>query len=141
MPMKQSAFLAIASAALVSLAGCSASADIKAAEQAVPHFHEQLDGGQFEQIWAGTSDDLKKVATQADFVALLTAVHRKLGGHKSEKEQGWSTNVTTSGTFVSLTYATAYDGGDAVERFVFRMDKDRALLAGYNINSNALILK
>lgn len=123
------------------LAGCSMSADTAAAEDSIPKFHQLLDAGQFDAIYQQSSDDLKKAATQRDFVALLEAVHRKLGNTKSSGRIGWNVNYQTSGTFVTLDYKTAYDSGDANERFVFRMQEKNAQLAGYHINSTALILR
>ncbi len=123
------------------LLGCSVSADTAAAEQAVPRFHQSLDAGQFAEIYELSSDDLKKVASKHEFLSLLEAVHRKLGNTKSSEKQTWNINYHTSGTFVTLVYKTTYTEGEASERFVFRMRGNVATLAGYYINSNALILK
>jgi Protein of unknown function (DUF4019) len=122
-------------------AGCSVAADTAAAEAGVPAFHALVDAGKFEQIYEQSSDDLKKVSTPQDFTALLEAVHRKLGNTRSSEKQGWTINYHTSGTFVTLTYKTMYTEGEAAEQFVFRMQGKSATLAGYHINSNALILK
>ena len=133
-------FVFLVTLALV-LSGCSVSADTTAAEASVPKFHELLDAGKFVEIYEQSSEDLKRVATQQDFVALLEAVHRKLGNARSSEKQGWNVNYHTSGTFVTLTYKTLYTEGEAAEQFVFRMQNKVAALAGYHINSNALILK
>jgi hypothetical protein len=138
-PMTRTFLLLITLASV--LAGCSVSADTAAAEAGVPRFHELLDAGKFVEIYEQSSDDLKKVGTQQDFVALLEAVHRKLGNTRSSEKQGWNINYHTSGTFVTLTYKTVYAEGEAAEQFVFRMQGKLAALAGYHINSTALILK
>ena len=123
------------------VAGCSMSGDAKLAEQAVTKFHESLDAGQFDAIYEDSAKDLKDVATKGDFAALLEAVHQKLGATKSASETGFNMNYNTSGKFVTLTYSTIYAEGEASERFVYRVHDDRALLVGYHINSNALIVK
>ncbi len=123
------------------LAGCSMSADTKVAEDAVTRFHAMLDTAQFQAIYAEAADDLKKVTTQEKFNALLEAVHRKLGTTKSSREQSWNVNYRTSGAFVTLVYATAFEGGDASEQFVYRLQGANARLAGYHINSEAFLLK
>jgi hypothetical protein len=128
-------------AIVISLTACSMSADKTVAEQAVTSFHTKLDSGQFDVIYAGSSDDLKNVTTQGKLVALLEAVHKKLGATKSSKEQSWNVNFHTSGTFITLIYATTYEAGDANEQFVYRLQGSNALLAGYHINADALILK
>ena len=68
-------------------------------------------------------------------------MHRKLGLTKSSMAQSWNVNYHTSGTFITLSYATTYEGGDAREQFVFRLQGAEAKLAGYHIGSDALVLK
>lgn len=123
------------------LCGCSMSADTALAEQAVPKFHEQLDAGSFDAIYEASAADLKQITTRQDFVAFLEAVHRKLGQTKGSDRTGWNVNYHTSGSFVTLTYKTIFDGGPAEEQFVFRLQDKAALLVGYHISSTALILK
>jgi hypothetical protein len=72
-------------------------------------------------------------------VALLAAVDRKLGAVKDAEKNGWNVNFQTSGTFVTLGFKTQFEHGRGVETFVYRIADGRALLAGYHINSNALI--
>lgn len=133
--------LAFIAAAFTTLSGCSMSEDTSVAEQAVPRFHALLNAGKFEEIYNASSEDIKKATKQQDFIALLEAVHRKLGEVKSSERQAWKVNYQTSGTFVSLTYKTIYSEGEAAEQFVFLLKGKAATLAGYHINSNALILK
>ena len=128
-------------ALVFSMCGCSMSKDAAVAEQAVPRFHEQFDTGRFDTIYAGAGDDLKSATTQQEFVALLEAVHRKLGNTKTADKTAFTVNYNMSGSSVTLDYKTTFDGGDAQEQFVFRIQDDSALLIGYNINSTALVLK
>lgn len=123
------------------LAGCSMSADTKLAQAAVVTFHEMLDAGQFEAIYDGAAADLKGVATKEKFVELLQAVHKKLGNTRASDMKGWNTNYSTSGSFVTLTYQTFYTDDEAKEQFVYRLLGDKALLAGYHVESNAFITK
>jgi hypothetical protein len=123
------------------LSACSGSADVASAKLAVTRFHQLLDSGRFTEIFEGSSDDLKKESTQADFVALLEAVHRKLGNTKSASDQTWNISYRTSGAFVTLTYSTVYAEGEAAEQFVYRIQDGSASLAGYHISANALIIR
>jgi Protein of unknown function (DUF4019) len=123
---------------VVASAGCAV--DTSPAEQAVPKFHSMLDAGNFAQIYDSSAEDLKSLSSQHDFVAFLEGVHRKLGASASSERQGWRVDYRATGTFITLTYKTRYAVGEAQEQFVFRMKDNRALLAGYHINSNALIL-
>jgi hypothetical protein len=124
----------------VLLLACGCSVDTAPAEQAVPMFHSMLDAGNFAQIYDSSSEDLKSLSSQHDFVAFLEAVHRKLGASASSERQGWRVDYRATGTFITLTYKTRYAVGEAQEQFVFRIKDNRALLAGYHISSNALLL-
>ncbi len=121
------------------LSACSPSADTKAAEDGVVAFHNALNGGQFDQIYAATAPEFKSASTQADFVKLLGAIHQKLGNFRSGSTATWNDNATTSGHFVTLERQAQFDRGPAQEEFVFRMAGEKAVLVGYHISSNALI--
>ena len=126
--------------AILLLAGCSASEDISVAEKGITKFHRQLNAGEFDAIYDDASKDMKHATHPKQFVPLLEAVHRKLGKFKKGKVAGWNVNYTTGGNLVSLGYEAEYERGNAAENFVFRMDEKEALLAGYHINSAALII-
>lgn len=134
--------IAVTAVAIASyLCGCSMSSDWKLAEQAVPEFHDRLDAGQFDMIYDASGEELKRAATREAFHDLLAAVHRKLGDTKSSTREGWNINYTTAGTHVTLSYSTAYAEGNAAEQFVYLLEGGKALLVGYHINSNELVLK
>jgi len=127
-----SAVLAFATAA------CSMSADTSSAQVGVDKFHAMLEAGQFTQIYDGSSADMKSHATQQDTVALLTSVHRELGAYRSSKQQHWKVNYDTSGTYITLAYKTTFAAGDADEQFMFLMQGQTPVLAGYKVNSPLL---
>lgn len=128
-------------AAPVLLVGCSAPQDMKVAEGEIVPFHERLDGGRFEEIYDASAPELKQAASKEAFIAFLAAVHRKLGVVKRVAPKGSRVTIGTSGTFVLLQYETVFDEGTGTEVFTFKVDDTRALLAGYQINSMALVTK
>jgi hypothetical protein len=136
--MRKVALVAAAAAALV--AGCSPLQDAKSADAAIADFHQKLDATDFAGIYGGSSPELKTAAGEDKMVALFAAVHRKLGNFQSGKDVGWNDNVNTGGHFLTINYAAQYDRGTATESFVYRIDGAQARLAGYHINSDALIL-
>ena len=122
------------------LAGCSMKADMDAGGKAIDAFHRTLDAGQFQQIWTESAPDMKSATTPDRLNALLDAVHRKLGRFKSGSQVGFNDNVSPAGHMLTVNYQAQYEKGTAGEQFVFRIDGGRALLAGYHINSDALIV-
>jgi hypothetical protein len=125
---------------IMALAGCSIGDDVPVANKAIDRFHAALNAGQFEPIYAGAAKDMKDTTPQSRLVALLAAVHRKLGTFKSGKSMGWNDNVNPAGHFVTISYEATYEHGPAAENFVYRIDGGHAALAGYHVNADALIL-
>lgn len=130
----------VIAAGLLALAGCSIGKDVPLAEQQVTNFHKQLDGTQFEAIWQDSAQDLKNSGREASFMVFLDAVHRKLGAFRSGKQQGWNDQASTNGHFITLNYLSIFAKGTATENFVYRIQDGKALLAGYHLSSDALIL-
>jgi hypothetical protein len=124
----------------LALAACSPSKDLPAADHAVAQFHQQLDAGQFQAIYDQSDSAMKAAAPAPKLIALLDAVHRKLGTVKSSARQGWNDTVNMQGHFLTTGYKTSFVKGDGVETFVFRVSGKQAALVGYNINSDALIV-
>jgi hypothetical protein len=111
------------------------------AEAAVTDFHQRLDSGDFESIYSGADSDFKATETEKDFLALLGAIHRKIGNVQSTSEKSFYVNTYNLSTKVTLVYDTKFDGGDATETFVYHISGDQVSLLGYNINSLAMMEK
>jgi hypothetical protein len=112
------------------------------AERAVEKFHNQLNAGQFHEIYAETDDAFKKAATEEQTTQLFEAVHRKLGTVQNAKLAGWHVNTAAgTGTSITLGYEVDFSEGKGTEEFVFRLAGDKALLFNYNVNSPQLITK
>jgi hypothetical protein len=118
---------------------CSPTKDKKAAEDAVTKFHAQLNSEQYHDIYSHASDEFKKSDSEANIAEFLAAVHHKLGNAANSTERTFFVNFTTSGTVVTLTYQTDFDGGSASEQFSWRV-RDEAILVNYRIDSRALIV-
>ena len=131
-----------ASLALIVLAvvSCSSSEDVATAEREVQSFHEAFNAGQFDKIWDGAAEDLKKGSGKEEFVGLLQTVDRKLGKTTAGKRENWTVNYGTGGTTVKLVFETSFAKGKGTETFAYRISGKKALLVGYNLNSKNLLL-
>jgi hypothetical protein len=123
------------------IVGCGAKKDLDEAQGAVGVFHAQLDTENYAAIYSQADQRFRDASKQEEFLALMTAIHNKLGTIQSTERQGFNVFFNTSGTQVRVTYATKFTGGDAQEQFIWVKDGDSMRLLGYNINSNALIIK
>lgn len=126
-------------AAISMLASCNMVADAKTAEAGVSSFHQELNGGQYGQIYDGSDQEFKSVTSRADFIKLLIALHNKLGSFKSSSTTNLNDNVNGGGHFLTLQQNSKFEKGPAVENFVFRLDSGRTSLVGYHVTSNLLI--
>jgi Protein of unknown function (DUF4019) len=126
---------------LFTSSGCGLTKGKANAEAAVKHFHDQFNVGQFSAMYGEASDEFKKATSEADFTALLQAVHRKLGTVKQSNPAGWGVNVTSMGTMATLSYEVEFSDAKGTETFVFRISDNKARLVNYNINSADLITK
>ena len=116
--------------------------DFIASSSAVERFHAQLDSGRFGQIYTSAAPELKSADSEADFIQLLAAVHRKLGRFESDSEVGFSEEWHLhEGLLVRLDYETRYADGKAKEHFVWRAASSGATLVSYRIDSRALIVR
>jgi hypothetical protein len=126
--------------AAILVAGCSSSEDLAAVRIQISHFRDLMAAQQFSRIYADASDDLKKSTTEKQMVDLLAAMEGKLGAAKDSQDNGWKVDFRTSGTVVTLSLKTQFERGSGIETFVYRFSGKEALLLGYNINSNDLIV-
>lgn len=132
-------FIAGVLGAMLLLAGCSASADTRAAEAGVTEFRQMLAAGQVAEIYRASSSEMRDSTSEAQLTQLLRAVRERMGEFRSADRSGWDWNTNNGVTLVTLNYNTHYAAGDAEERFVYRIGGGRAALAGYHINSTSLI--
>jgi hypothetical protein len=126
---------------LTAASACSLTRGKGIAEAAVVKFHEQFNAGQYHEIYEQADEAFKKSASEDEFVALLEAVHRKLGTVKQAHSSGWGINTTLAGTMATLRYDIDFSEGKGNEQFVFHISGDKAALYHYNVNSPLLIIK
>ncbi len=126
--------------AAISLAGCAVGKDVPKAERAIGAFHQAVDAGRFDGIYDASAQEIKGTTSKSQFTALLAAIHAKLGAFKSGRRNSWNDNYGSGGHVITIVYAATYERGAAREEFVYKIDGDRAVLAGYHVNSNALLL-
>lgn len=120
----------------------SATASIDAAKQGVTQFHQQLDSEQYTELYSASDQMLHRQTSESQFTNLMQAIHKKLG--TVQKANLTNTRIawyTATGETVTLDYQTTFSTGAGTEEFIWHISGGRALLYGYHINSDDLILK
>lgn len=130
--MNMTARVALVMICCVVLASCGLRRSQITAEQGVKEFHALLDKGQYDAIYDGSDDSLRRTWGRADFVKYLSDVHSRLGKAGKATTRGFQVNATTGqGTEVALAMETEFQRGLAEERFIWRVTGDHAVLLDY----------
>lgn len=118
--------------ALAVLASCGFRRAGLVAQGAVRQFHARLDAQQYDLIYDEAGDSLKTSMTKSDFTAYLNDIHSRLGKVRKFTTGGFQINATAGqGTEVALAVETDFEQGAAEEKFLWRIQADRAVLMGY----------
>lgn len=113
----------------------------KAAEQSIADFHRLYNAGKFAEIYSSSQSKFKEATTEKQFLEFVGAVQRKIGKVTQTANAGFNVGTFNLTTTVVLKQTTTFEHGTATETFTFQMDGDKAVLVGWQINSNDLILK
>jgi len=133
---------ALAFAALLFLIACSETINGKPiAEAQISIFHDQMNADQFAEIYESTHKDFKSNTSKETTDKLFSAIRRKLGKIESSKMVNWNVNTHNTVTTVVLVSNTKFTDGEATETFTYRVDGEKALLIGYNINSLDMLIR
>jgi hypothetical protein len=111
------------------------------ANGAVRHFHQELNDGQYEQICQEAETGFCETTKHDEVTSFLQGVHKKLGNATAESLIGMNVNANTNGTFITTRYNSTFADGSAEETFTWVKSSGKLKLHGYNIQSNAFILK
>lgn len=109
------------------------------ANQAVRRFHQQLNTGEYEEIYREADERFSEDGRHDELVKALKSVHSKLGDAAKESFLNISVKATTSGTALRTQYNTTFTRGSAVETFTWIKQSGRLKLYGYTVESNALL--
>jgi hypothetical protein len=126
---------------LIALASCSLAADKTLGTEATDRFHTLYKAENYAAIYGSADNALQKATPDTEFVALMSAIHRKLGLYQSSTPAGWRASQTMAGSEIALAFHSQFAAGAAQEEFVYRVSSGKASLIRYNVNSPLLILK
>jgi hypothetical protein len=119
--------------------GSGMNAGAQLSDEAVRHFHSQLDSAAYGNILAESDDAFQNSAKADEITRFLTGVHNKLGKSHSFARTNIFVNASTGGTYIKVTYNSTFDQGPATEAFTWKKTAGRLKLVRYDINSNVFI--
>lgn len=134
--------LTVVMASFLLMTSCNSGRNKQLAEDGVTQFHSRLNAEQYHSIYTEADDRFRQATSEPDLVALLEAIHRKLGpvrqSHQRTYQVGW---FAGQGAQVTLICDTEFENAKGSEQFIWHIRDGQPLLVGYHINSNALILR
>ena len=89
-------------------------------DEAVRHFHSQLDSEAYDDIVRDSDDAFRNSESRDELVKFLAGVHSKLGPSRGFNRTNIFVNANTNGTFIKVTYQSTFDQGNAVEAFTWK---------------------
>ena len=116
-------------------------AGARLSDDAVRHFHSQLDSGAYDEILRESDEAFQNSASSDEITKFLTGVHSKLGSSKGFTRAGINVSATTNGTFIRVSYQSKFDQGKAVETFVWKKVGEGLKLVRYDVNSTAFVTR
>ncbi len=117
------------------------SAAARLSDDAVRHFHSQLDSEAYADIVRDSDEAFQNSANSEEIIKFLKGVHSKLGAARVVTSTNVFVNASTSGTIIRVMYKSTFDQGDAVETFTWKKAGDALKLVRYDINSNVFVVR
>jgi Protein of unknown function (DUF4019) len=112
-----------------------------ASDAARAEFHKRLNSEQYHEIYAQADRQFRNSASEEDITSFLRGVHEKLGNAGDAKRQNIVVKTTPGGTYATVIYETKFTSGSGTETYVWRLDGERLLLVGYNLQSRDFFRK
>ena len=119
--------------------GSGMSAGARLSDDAVRHFHSQLDSEAYSDIVRDSDEVFQNSENRDEIIRFLAGVHSKLGPSHGFTRTSIFVNANTSGTFIKVTYHSTFDQGNAVEAFTWKKVGAGLKLVRYDVNSKAFL--
>jgi hypothetical protein len=121
--------------------GSGMKAGARLSDEAVRHFHSQLDSEAYGDIVRDSDEAFQNSGNRDELVKFLAGVHSKLGPSRGFNSTNILVNANTNGTFIKVTYQSTFDQGNAVEAFTWKEAGGGLKLVRYDVSSNAFVTR
>jgi len=121
--------------------GSGMRAGARLSDDAVRHFHLQLDSEAYGDIVRDSDEAFQNSENRDEIIEFLAGVHSKLGLSRGFSRTNIFVNANTNGTFIKVTYRSTFDQGSAVEAFTWKKAGAGLTLVRYDVSSNAFVTR
>jgi len=121
--------------------GSGMKAGARLSDEAVRHFHSQLDSEAYGDIVRDSDVAFQNSENREELVKFLAGVHSNLGPSRGFNRTNIFVNANTNGTFIKVTYQSTFDQGNAVEAFTWKKAGTGLKLVRYDVSSNSFVTR
>jgi hypothetical protein len=121
--------------------GSGMQAGARLSDEAVRHFHSQLDSEAYSDIVRNSDEAFQNSENRDELIKFLAGVHSKLGLSRDFTRTNVFVSTTTNGTFIKVTYQSTFDQGNAVEAFTWKKAATGLKLVRYDVSSKAFLTR
>ena len=121
--------------------GSGMKAGARLSDDAVRHFHSQLDSEAYGDIVDDSDEAFQNSENRDEIIKFLSGVHSKLGPSRGFTRTNIFVNASTNGTFIKVTYQSTFDQGNAVEAFTWKRADGGLKLVRYDVNSKTFLTR
>ena len=121
--------------------GSGMRAGARLSDDAVRHFHSQLDLESYDDIVRDSDEAFQTSENREELIKFLAGVHSKLGPSRGFTRTNIFVNARTNGTFIKVAYQSTFDHGNALEAFTWKKASGGLKLVRYDVNSNAFLTR
>ena len=116
-------------------------AGARLSDEAVRRFHSQLDSEAYSDIVRNSDEAFQNSENRDELIKFLAGVHSKLGLSRDFTRTNVFVSTTTNGTFIKVTYQSAFDQGNAVEAFTWKKAAIGLKLVRYDVSSKVFLTR
>jgi hypothetical protein len=110
-------------------------------DEAVRHFHSQLDSESYSDIVRDSDEAFQNSENRDEIIKFLAGVHSKLGPSRGFTRTNILVNASTNGTFIKVTYESTFEQGNAEEAFTWIKAGAGLKLVRYGVNSKVFVTR
>ena len=105
------------------------------ASEAADHFHQQLNAGNYSQIYGDATEEFRRSASREDLNKFFDKIRDKMGAAGKPSAAGFHVNWRNGVVWVDQTYNTQFERGQAQEVFVWKIEQNQPRLYRYRVDS------
>ena len=129
------ALMGFIGATLLWKAGRSTYHNYQIASDAVDRFHQQLNAGDYDQIFEEATDEFRRAGSRNDLNKFFDNIRQKMGPAGKRSAAGFHVNWQNGRLWVDQVFNTQFEKGQGQEYFLWEIQQGHPHLYHYRVDS------